>query len=66
MVAPIQVYMLERVARVLEACTETDEGRGAIASMLDGFPNGRALLELPERLVSCPIEKRGGRLFSKA
>lgn len=64
MVAPYHVYMLGRVARVIESCVASDAGRAAIESMLDGFAGGRALLDLPARLAACPIEKRGGRLFS--
>ncbi len=63
---PYQIWMLQRVERVLAACTADPAGRAAITSLLAGFENGPELLELGPLLAGCRIRKRGGRLFSPA
>jgi glutathione S-transferase len=65
MVVPYQMWMLQRIAGVLEACTETAEDRSAIEGFLSRFPAGHELLELDERLAGCRVRKEGGRLFSR-
>ena len=66
MVIPVQIWMLERVERVLRACTADAQGRAAIESLLGSFEGGRELLELGTLLAGCRIRKEGGRLFSVA
>jgi hypothetical protein len=64
MVLPYHVWMLERVARVVRACTASPENAEAVRGLLARWPAGERLLELDERLAGCRIEKRGGRIFS--
>ncbi len=65
MVTAYHVWMLQRLAESLRACRASDAGRAAVDAMLAGIPGGTALLELDEMLGGCPVEKRGGRIFSK-
>jgi hypothetical protein len=46
MVVPYQIWMLQRLARVIEACTANGSGRRAVASLLSRLPNGEELLGL--------------------
>jgi glutathione S-transferase len=64
MVIPYQIWMLQRVERVLAACTANAAGRAAIEELLAGFEDGPELLELARLLAGCRIRKEGGRLFS--
>jgi len=64
MVAPYQVWMLQRVEGAIKRCTASDAGRREIAALLGRFDRGPELLELGERLVGCRVRKEGGRLFS--
>ncbi len=64
MVIPYQIWMLQRVERVLAACTADAAGRAALTSLLSGFEGGPELLELGPLLAGCRIRKQGGRLFS--
>jgi len=64
MVIPYQIWMLQRVERVLAACTTDAPGRAAIEELLAGFEGGPELLELARLLAGCRIRKEGGRLFS--
>jgi hypothetical protein len=64
MVVPYQVWMLQRLARVLDAATASDTGRANVSDWLEGFSNGSELLELNDRLADCPVRKEGPRLFS--
>ena len=64
MVIPYQIWMLQRVERVLAACTAGAAGRAAIEELLTGFEGGPELLELGRLLAGCRIRKQGGRLFS--
>jgi glutathione S-transferase len=64
MVAPIHVWKLQRVDAALDLAVATDAGRERIESWLEGFPNGRELLELGQRLQGCRVRKQGARLFS--
>lgn len=64
MVVPYQVWMLGRLAEVLERCIGTAEGRRSIEGLLSSHPRALELLELPERLARCRVEKVGGRLRS--
>jgi glutathione S-transferase len=66
MVAPIHVWKLQRVDAALDLAIATDAGRERIEAWLDGFPNGRELLELSQRLQGCRVRKEGGRLFSES
>ena len=63
MVTAIHTWMLQRIADVLRECTATPAGRGAIESLLDALPNGRALLGLDALLAGCRVRKEGGRIF---
>ena len=62
MVTAIHVWMLQRIAAELRACSATPEGRGAIESLLASLPNGRALLGLEAQLEGCRVRKAGGRI----
>ncbi len=65
MVAPIHVWMLQRVAAALEEATASDAGSTSIEAWLDGFPNGRELLDLNDRLSHCRVRKEGALLYSR-
>jgi hypothetical protein len=65
MVAPIHVWKLQRVAAVLDLATATESGRTRIEAWLEGFPGGRELLDLDQRLTGCRVRKQGARLFSE-
>ncbi len=65
MVAPIHVWKLQRVAAVLDLATATESGRTRIEAWLEGFPGGRELLDLDQRLQGCRVRKQGARLFSE-
>jgi hypothetical protein len=64
MVTPYQVWMLQRLAAVLDEATANEAGRASVTSWLDQFQNGSELLELNERLADCRVRKEGARLFS--
>ena len=64
MVAPIHVWMLERLARVLGDATASPEGRASVEKWLSAFPRGAELLELDEMLAGCRVRKEGARLFA--
>ena len=64
MVVPYQVWMLQRLARVVRPLRETASGRQALESLLTPWPGGMRLLELDSLLAACPLRKEGGRLFS--
>ncbi len=64
MVIPYQMWMLQRVERVLAECTASAAGRAAIEGLLAGFEGGPELLELDRILAGCRTRKEGGRLFS--
>jgi hypothetical protein len=64
MVTPIHVWMLQRIARVLDDATSSADGRASIGAWLDGFGCGPELLELNDRLTDCRVKKVGARLFS--
>lgn len=65
MVAPVHVWMLQRLAAVLDEATASDAGRASVAAWLEGFTAGRELLELNDRLKDCRVRKQGARLFSE-
>jgi len=64
MVVPVQIYKLQRVARVVEGTIATDAGRGSVEAWLDRFAGGRELLGLTGQLRSCRVRKQGARLFA--
>ena len=66
MVVPYQMWMLQRLASALSACTESSAGRGAIESLLSASPGGKELLEVDALLEGCRVRKDGARLFSEA
>lgn len=66
MVMPYQVWMLCRIESVLADCTGSPEGRAAIEALLSQLPDGKELLELPQRLEGCRVRKEAGRLHSVA
>ncbi len=66
MVLPYHVWMLQRVADAMRACTATASGREAIEELLARLDGGLALLDLDEKLAGCRVRKVGGRLFSEA
>jgi glutathione S-transferase len=65
MVAPIQIWKLQRIASAIDEATATDAGRVSVEAWLDGFAEGRELLELKQRLRGCRVRKEGARLFSE-
>jgi hypothetical protein len=65
MVSAYQVWMLTRIADVLDKCF-AGGGRESLASWLEQFPRGAELLDLRDLLATCPVEKRGGLIFSVA
>ncbi len=66
MVVPYQIWMLQRIADELRACTATPEGRAALEAMLAPHPGGTELLALDDLLRGCRVRKEGARLFSEA
>ena len=64
MVTPIHVWMLQRLAGVVDEATASDAGRAKVRTWLEQFPNGLELLELNDRLAGCRVRKEGGRLYS--
>jgi len=64
MVTPYHVWMLQRLAGVLEEATAGEVGRASVTTWLGQFPNGSELLELNDRLADCRVRKEGARLFS--
>ena len=63
-VFPYQVWMLQRVAAVLDGCSASAEGRASVEDLLAAVPNGRSLLELNERLAGCRLRKQNGQLVA--
>ncbi|MGI9432729.1 MAG: glutathione S-transferase N-terminal domain-containing protein [Myxococcota bacterium] len=66
MVVPYQMWMLQRLERVLSACTASEPGRAAVEDLLGQFSGGAELLELDERLAGCRVRKEGARLFAES
>ncbi len=66
MVTAIHVWMLQRLAAELNACSATPNGRAALESLLASLPNGLALWGLEENLRGCRVRKDGGRIFACA
>jgi len=64
MVVPYQIWRLQRVLRVLDACTATAAGRAAIEELLGGFRRGGELFDLRSLLAGCRLRKLGARLFA--
>ncbi|HEB88645.1 MAG TPA: hypothetical protein ENI85_03660 [Deltaproteobacteria bacterium] len=64
MVTPYHVWMLQRLAVVLDEATKSEAGRTSTTAWLERFPKGARLLELNDRLEDCRVRKDGGRLFS--
>ena len=61
MVLPYQVWMLCRIAGVLDRCD-----RAAVEELVAPFPRGRELLNLNELLAGCRVQKVAGVLSSAA
>jgi len=66
MVVPYQMWMLERIERVLARCTASAGGRASIEAFLGRFDGGAELLDLATLLAGCRVEKRDARLYSVA
>jgi glutathione S-transferase len=64
MVTPYHVWMLQRLAAVVNDATANAAGRQSVTEWLDDFPRGGEILELDERLRGCRVRKEGARLFS--
>lgn len=64
MVTPYHVWMLQRLAGVLDEAMANEAGRASVTTWLDQFPNGGELLELNDRLTDCRVRKEGALLFS--
>ena len=65
MVIPYQIWMLQRIERVLAEITSSTPGREAITALVGRFTNGSALLELGHRLEGCRVRKEGALLYSE-
>jgi hypothetical protein len=65
MVVPYQIWMLQRLERVIAAAVATPGGRAAIEDLLGQFDGGSELLELDALLAGCRVRKEGARLFSE-
>ncbi|MEM7409568.1 MAG: glutathione S-transferase family protein [Myxococcota bacterium] len=66
MVIPYQIWMLQRLERVVARARAKPEGAASLDAWLAGFPRGHELLELDARLAGCRVRKEGARLFSVA
>lgn len=66
MVSAYHVWMLQRLAAVIETATASPGGREQVAGWLGGFANGPALLDLDARLTGCRVRKQGGSIYSVA
>lgn len=64
MVVPYQVWMLQRLAGVVDECTREETGRAVVSDLLGRFPRGSELLDLEGLLAGLRIRKQGGRLFA--
>lgn len=64
MVIPYQIWMLQRLAAVLDEATAEEPSRSRVSAWLNQFSGGSQLLELNERLADCRVRKQGARLFS--
>jgi hypothetical protein len=64
MVIPYQIWMLQRLARVLDEAMLGEPGRANVTAWLEQFPSGSELLELNDRLADCRVRKEGARLYS--
>jgi glutathione S-transferase len=64
MVVPYHIWMLQRLASVLEDATASSTGRASLTIWLEQFCDGGELLELNDRLEECRVRKEGARLFS--
>ena len=64
MVVPYQIWMLQRLEAVLDACVENEAGRASLLELLDRFERGPELLSLDTLLAGCRIRKEGARLYS--
>jgi glutathione S-transferase len=64
MVMPYQLWMLQRLERVLDACLALPEGQAQIQELLMRFPRGQELMNLGTLMAGCRVRKEGARLFS--
>ena len=64
MVVPYQMWMLQRLHEVIEACVALPENRSTIEDFLGGFKGGSDLLELGNLISGCRVQKKEARLFS--
>ena len=64
MVVPYQIWMLQRLEKLLDRAVATRDGRDRVEALLGRFERGPELLELRTRLAGCRVRKQGGRLFS--
>ncbi len=65
MVLPYQVWMLQRVAAVLEECSATAAGRASLKALFSPFPGGDDFLQLEEALEGCRLRKQNGQLVAE-
>ncbi len=64
MVVPYHVWMLQRLAVIVEEATASEAGRASVTTWLEQFSNGGQLLELSDRLAGCRVRKDGALLYS--
>ena len=62
MVVANQMWMLQRLVPILEACN----GDARLRDWLSDFDSGADFLHLPDLMAGCHIEKRGGKIYSSA
>ena len=65
MVLPYQVWMLQRMAGVLDECTRSPAGRTSIEKLLGQFAAGEAFLKLDASLAGCRLLKQNGQLVAE-
>ena len=63
MVSPYQVWMLCRLSDAMAVTFDDDTLSAELKGFLAGFPGGLEILELPQRLAGCRLEKRFEQLF---
>ena len=64
MVVPYHVWMLQRLAGVLDECARSAHGRARVDALLGRITNGGELWGLGEALAGVRVRKVGGRIFA--
>jgi glutathione S-transferase len=64
MVVPYQIWMLQRLEAIVDACVASAAGRASVERLLGRFQRGSELLSLAGLLDGCRVRKDGARLYS--